>query len=183
VFVGREFDLHIKDQPTNNMKATLLGTSLLFLFSLAGQAQLKGFSLGPYAEMGWPAGNFQTTHKTGIGAGLGADIRLGKLGITGSVGYMHFPGQTLASTEGGSSKEPALAAVPIRVGLKFRPIPLIFFKVEGGVANYTKDRGTALIFAPAVGVRLLGLEVQAKYETWRKNENLSFWGMKVGYNF
>ena len=162
------------------MKSFLL--IICCFLALISKAQLKGFSLGPYAEMAWPTGDFKTTHKTGVGAGLGADIRLGKLGITGSVGYMHFPGTSSSSPEG-NFKNPALAAVPLRAGIKFRPIPLLYFKVEGGAANLTKDRGTAFIFAPGVGLRLLGLDLQAKYETWRKDENLSFWALKLGYNF
>jgi hypothetical protein len=45
-----------------------------FLCSIAGHTQMKGFSIGPYAEYGVPTGNLQQTHKNGLGAGFGADI-------------------------------------------------------------------------------------------------------------
>ena len=51
--------------------------ALLVFVATNGNAQLKGFSLGPYAEVARPAGEFSETHKNGYGAGLGADIRLG----------------------------------------------------------------------------------------------------------
>ncbi|WP_276504111.1 hypothetical protein [Terrimonas pollutisoli] len=146
------------------------------------QAQLKGFSLGPYAEMGWPTGDFQQSNKTGIGAGLGADIRLGKIGVTGSVGYMHFGGKTMTKTEGPVDM-PAIKAVPVRVGLKYRLAPALYAKLESGVAKFTGTDESAVIFAPGVGVRLLGLELQAKYEIWKRDQAYSFWGLKAGFNF
>jgi hypothetical protein len=150
----------------------------VLLISLSSHAQLKGFSIGPYAEAAWPTGDFSETHKNGFGAGLNADIKLpGKLGLTGSAGYMHFGGKTV-----GNTKMPAINAFPVRAGLKFRMIPLIYFKVEGGVATFTGDEGSAFIISPGVGIRILGLEVQAKYEAWMKND-YRFWGIKAGFNF
>ena len=146
------------------------------------QAQLKGFSLGPYAEMGWPTGDFQQSNKTGIGAGVGADIRLGKIGLTGSVGYMHFGGKTMTKAEGPVDM-PAIKAVPVRVGLKYRLAPALYAKLESGVAKFTGTDESAVIFAPGVGVRLLGLELQAKYEIWKRDQAYSFWGLKAGFNF
>ncbi len=159
----------------------LLGTVFLFT-TVVTNAQLKGFSIGPYAEMAWPAGDFEKTHKTGLGAGLGADIRFGKIGFTGSAGYLQFPGTTTNTTEG-SIKNQALAAFPLRAGIKFRPLPFIYFKLESGAANLTKNRGSVFILAPGMGVRLLGLDIMAKYETWKKEESFSFWAVKLGYNF
>lgn len=157
---------------------------LLAFISLSGfcQAQLKGFSLGPYAEIGWPTGDFQQSNKTGIGAGFGADVRLGKIGLTGSVGYIHFGGKTVMKTEG-EVDMPAIKAVPVRVGLKYRLAPALYAKVESGVAKFSGSDESALIFAPGIGVRLLGLDVQAKYEIWKREQSISFWGLKAGFNF
>jgi len=157
--------------------------AIAFLFpGIAGFAQLKGFSLGPFVEAGWPTGDFKQTNKNGYGGGLGADIRLGKIGITGSVGYMHFGGKTMEKADGLVSM-PAINAVPIRAGLKYRLAPGLYAKLETGVAQFTQGNESAFILSPGIGIRLLGLELQAKYEIWKKQETFSFWGLKAGFNF
>lgn len=162
------------------MKIALI--TALILFSLAGQAQLKGFSLGPYAEMATPTAGFKDTHKNGYGAGLGADIRLGKIGLTGSVGYMHFEGKSVITGET-TKDHSSLKAVPMRVGLKYRFVPAVYAKLESGVARFTGGDETAFIFSPGIGVRVLGLDIQAKYELWKADHTFSFLGLKAGFNF
>jgi hypothetical protein len=155
---------------------------ILVFFGVPGEAQLKGFSLGPYAEFGFPTGNFEESNKNGIGAGFNADVRLGKIGITGSAGFIHFGGKSVSNSSG-HTNFPAINAFPIRAGLKYRVVPLLYLKVETGVVKYTNDGGSAVIFSPGLGLRLLGLDVQAKYESWIKEGNRSFWGVKAGFNF
>jgi hypothetical protein len=162
------------------MKNILVVTFLIS--GITGSAQLKGFSLGPFVEAGRPIGNFQQTNKNGIGAGLGADIRLGKIGITGSVGYMHFGGNTIDKGSG-NVKMPALKAMPLRAGVKYRLAPAIYAKFESGVAKFTGNNESAVIMSPGIGIRILGLDLQAKYEVWKKQETYSFWGLKAGFNF
>lgn len=166
------------------MKKIIIALTVLIIAQV-GRAQLKGFSIGPYAEMGFPAGGFANTHNNGLGAGLAADIKLpGKLGLTGSVGYMQFGGKTLTTPEGASYKENAVKAFPIRAGLKFRALPLIYFKLEGGVANYTgNNSGSAVIASPGIGIRILNFELQGKYEAWFKDGTNGFWGLRAGINF
>ena len=79
------------------------------------------------------------------------------------------------------TKMPAINAFPIRAGIKYRFIPAVYFKLEGGVARFINNSGSAVIFSPGIGLRVLGLDLQAKYETWI-NEG-SGWGVKLGYNF
>ena len=154
-----------------------------FLISaLTGAAQLKGFSIGPFVESAWPTGNFQQANKNGLGAGLGADIRLYKIGVTGSVGYMHFPGKTISKGDG-DVKMPAVNAIPFRAGLKYRLAPAIYAKFESGVVQFTGTNESAIIISPGIGLRILGLELQAKYEVWKNQESHSFWGLKAGFNF
>lgn len=154
----------------------------LLVSGIRGSAQLKGFSIGPFVEAGWPTGSFQESNKNGFGAGLGADIRLGKIGVTGSVGYMQFGGKTIDKGDG-AVKMPVLNAVPVRAGLKYRLAPAIYAKFESGVAKFTKSDESALIISPGIGVRVLGLELQAKYEIWKKQDSYNFWGLKAGFNF
>lgn len=153
---------------------------------IPASAQLKGFSIGPYVETGWPTGDLKDTHKQGFGGGFSADIRLpGKIGVTGSVGYMQFNGKTIDIPESGITKSPALKAFLIRAGLKFRALPLVYLKMEGGAANFTgSESGSAFILSPGIGVRVLGIDVQAKYEAWLKDGmNNAFWGIRAGINF
>ena len=152
------------------------------LACLSGQAQLKGFSLGPFAETGMPTGKFKETNKNGYGVGFGADVRLGKIGVTGSVGYMHFGGKTIFKA-GENIYMPAIKAVPVRVGLKYRIVPSLYAKLESGVAKFSGADESAIIFSPGIGIRILGLDVQAKYEIWKKEHTVSFWGLKAGINF
>jgi hypothetical protein len=79
------------------MKAAIPRSLLMLVCILivsAAQAQLKGFSIGPYVEGVWPTGGFENTHKRGIGAGVGADLKLpARLGLSASMGYLHIPGK------------------------------------------------------------------------------------------
>jgi hypothetical protein len=163
------------------MKVVIVAV-ILTLAWLPGQSQLKGFSIGPFAEVASPTGDFKETNKTGYGVGLGADVRLGKIGVTGSVGYMQFGGKTI-NTEGTFVDMPSVKAVPVRVGLKYRIIPSLYAKLESGVAKFTGGNESAVIFSPGLGVRLLGLDIQGKYEIWKNDKTYSFWGLKAGINF
>ena len=162
-------------------KLLVLSLSVCFLvfFQTSAKAQLKGFSIGPYVEGALPLGDFEKTHQYGLGVGLNADVKipLTKFGVTGSAGYMHFEAK-----DGIPGK---FNAFPVRVGLKYR-FSLLYAKLEGGVATISNDGGSAFLFAPGLGVRFLGLDIQAKYEKWAKNDNyngVDFAGLKVGYNF
>ena len=157
------------------MKTVLL--ALLLSGALAADAQLKGFGIGPYAETAWPAGAFVNTHTRGWGAGIGADIKLpGKLGITGSAGYMRFGARDM------EVENKAVQAFPLRIGLKYR-LPLVYFKLESGKANRTGDGDGGWIIAPGIGARILGLDLQAKYEAWSGTPRVGFWGVKAGFQF
>lgn len=153
------------------------------MLAFAGRAQLKGFSLGPYAEIGSPTGNFKETNQNGYGAGLGADIRLGKVGLTGSIGYMQFGGKKSVHAGDITMDYPSIKAVPLRVGLKYRFIPALYAKIESGVAKFTGSDQSGFIFAPGIGVRILGLDIQAKYEIWKADPTYTFMGVKAGFNF
>lgn len=145
------------------------------------QAQLKRFSIGPYVEAGFPTGDFSNSHKPGFGVGLGADVKLvAGLTAVGSVGFMYFKGKTDNNINYASAK-----VIPVRLGLRYTLVSILYVKAEGGTVNFTGDynNGTGALFAPGIGIRLLGLDVEGKYEAWFKDGTHGFWGLKAGYNF
>ncbi len=163
-------------------KMTKVLLILLLLASTACVAQVKGFGFGPYVEAAWPAGDFKESNKNGFGVGFGADIRLGKAGVTGSIGYLYFGGKTIhAGNE--TADMPSVNVVPVRAGFKYRLAPGIYVKLESGVAKFAGENQSAIIFSPGLGVRILGLDVQAKYEVWKNEQTFSFLGLKAGFNF
>lgn len=153
----------------------------LSLSTLTCLGQLKGFSVGPYVEYASPVGNFSETHRPGYGAGLGADVRLGRLGLTGSAGILYFRGSQVST----ASEKPnaSITAYPIRLGLKYRFLPFLYGKMETGNASLNRGEGQSLILSPGLGLRFLGLDLQVKYEAWRGNTHRNFWGFRAGYNF
>ncbi|MCW3466917.1 hypothetical protein [Chitinophaga nivalis] len=170
-------------------KALLTFSVMLFMFCLGAQtsqAQLKRFSLGPFVEAGFPTGNFSNTHNTGYGIGIGADIKLvAGLTAVGSVSYMYFGGKSQTDALGNRYDIANAKVIPIRLGLRYNLISILYVKVEGGTANFTGDynNGVGALVAPGVGIRLLGLDVEAKYEAWFKDNTHGFFGLKAGYNF
>jgi hypothetical protein len=155
---------------------------VITLLTVLAQAQLKGFSLGPYIETGLPTGHISEINKNGYGTGLGADIRLGKLGLTGSAGIMHFGGKMVDKGDG-LVKMPAINAIPLRVGIKYRIAPALYAKFESGVSKFINSNESAIIVSPGIAVRVFGIELAGKYEIWKRNETYSFWGLKAGFNF
>lgn len=157
--------------------------SILLTTAFSASSQLKGFSFGPYIEAVWPSGKFDETHHNGFGAGVNADIKLGNIGLTGSVGVLRFGGRQIETADG-REKIKSLTALPLRLGLKYHLVPLLYLKLESGLANHTADDDNSFVLAPGVGVRVLGLDVQLKYETWTNSQvTRSFWGLKGGFNF
>lgn len=145
------------------------------------QAQLKRFSIGPYVEAGFPTGDFSNSHKPGFGVGLGADVKLvAGLTAVGSVGFMYFKGKSDNNISYASAK-----VIPVRLGLRYNLVSILYVKAEGGTVNFTGDynNGMGALFAPGIGIRLLGLDVEGKYEAWFKDGTHGFWGLKAGYNF
>ncbi|PSL46218.1 hypothetical protein CLV51_103194 [Chitinophaga niastensis] len=165
------------------MKKILLAFATMLLIVCvsvqSSQAQLKRFSIGPFVETGFPTGKFSDTHKTGYGIGLGADVKLiAGLTAVGSVSYYQFISKS-------GSGVPDAKVIPIRLGLRYKLISILYVKVEGGTAQFTGDynNGVGALVAPGVGIRLLGLDVEAKYEAWFKSNTHGFFGLKAGYNF
>lgn len=143
------------------------------------RAQIKPFSIGPYAEKAWMTGSAQDRLNDGWGLGLTADIKLpGKLGVTGSFGY--FQARGIQAQEG---RLPSVKAYPLRAGLKYRPIPFLYFKMELGGAALNGESDKAFIVSPGIGARVLAFDIQGKYEVWSGPRKVQFWGIRAAVNF
>lgn len=152
---------------------------LILATTYQARAQWKGFSFGPFIELGKPRGDLADRNGTGIGVGVAADIKLAsKWAVTGSFGYMRF------GRKGGLFEDSPgpLSATPIRAGVKYK-LPLIYVKLESGMARYNKGVPSALIFSPGAGVRILGLDIQGSYESWLGQEGWSYASIRLGYHF
>ena len=162
------------------MKCLSLLILVVFL-QYQANGQLKGFSIGPYAEYASPVGSFSDTHKRGIGAGISGDIRLGRLGLTGSAGILHFGGRSISNAE--AKDNSSITAWPVRLGLKYRLLPALYAKFEAGNASMNNNGGNAFILSPGVGIRLLNFDFQIKYESWKGDITRNFLGARLGIGF
>jgi hypothetical protein len=152
---------------------------LMMLIAASSSAQLKGFSVGPYFEAAWPKGDMAEVNKRGLGIGVAADVKLGgRLAATGSIGYIRF-GKTSMNANAPSN---VINATPIRAGFKYK-LPIVYLKLEGGVARFSNGNESPIIVSPGVGFRLLGLDIQGSYETWFGDNGRSFTSLKIGYHF
>lgn len=152
---------------------------LLFVccISVPALAQSKKFTYGPYVEMMIDKGKLPAASKAGLGGGLTAEIKVKSgLSITGSAGFLQFRGQ---SNKGNNTN---IQVAPVRAGVKYNlPVPLLYIKAESGAA--ISSEGTRAIVTPGIGVHWKGLDVEAKYETWIKDNSYNQVGVKAAYLF
>lgn len=157
----------------------ILSLLVFMLVTHTSQAQIKPFSIGPYFEKAWMTGGAETRFNDGWGLGFTADVKLpGRLGVTGSVGYFQARGQ-----QDQSGRLPSVKAYPLRAGLKYRPIPFLYFKMEAGGAQISGETDKAFILSPGIGVRVLAFDIQGKYEHWSGPRKLQYWGVRAAFNF
>ncbi len=138
-------------------------------------------------------------NKTGIGAGLllaipvynldissvggGGDLLLqyglsGKTALTADVAFIGLPGK---------NNYPSTAIVPIRLGVRYFPVPKIYAGAKAGLGIYTILKASASHFAYAVsGGYLLTKKIEAGlfYDGYsNKNTSFGYAGIRAGYNF
>ncbi|RYZ20876.1 MAG: hypothetical protein EOO16_15165 [Chitinophagaceae bacterium] len=162
----------------------IVTASLLAAACCAGNtasAQIKPFSFGPYVEAAFPTARMSDTSNAGYGVGLSIDIKLPvKFNITGSAGFMHFGGRN--NPVAVNSAYPAVNVFPVRVGAKYRFNNIFYGALETGAvfaADNKTVKKTSGIIAPALGIRVLKLDVRAKYENWFNDR--SFWGLQAAF--
>lgn len=153
---------------------------LLMAPSLRGSAQHLNLRWGPYAELALPTGSMASRQASGLGTGLQLELRLPVgLALDGSAGYLRFPAAGVDSAAAS-----VLSAVPFRVGARFKFLPLLYVKLETGRVVYLHGApGGAALWAPGLGLQLLGLDLEAKYEIWDAPQHQGFLGLKLAYLF
>lgn len=158
--------------------------AVLFITALPAWAQSKKLTYGPYVEMLINQGRLPAASKVGAGAGMGMKVQLlTGWSFTASAGYICFKGNTTQKGVPGGDYQ----VIPVRLGIAYKlPLPAMYVKIEGGTAttigNYSAQ-GTKAIVTPALGVHLKSLEVEAKYETWIKEDANSSIGVKAALSF
>lgn len=145
-------------------------------------AQHQHLRWGPYAELGLPAGRMSSAQAGGLGAGLQAELRLpAGLALDGSAGYLRFAANAQDTASGGPS---ALSAAVFRAGARLKLLTPLYLKLETGRVLYLHGAsGGAMLWAPGLGLQLLGLDLEAKYELWETPYRSGFLGLKLAYLF
>ncbi len=138
-------------------------------------------------------------NKIGVGAGLslaipaynldissvggGADVMLqygisGKTALTADVAFIGLPGK---------NNYPSTAIVPIRLGVKYFPVPKIYAAAKGGLGIYTILKASASHFTYSfTGGYLITKKMEASlfYDGYSNNStSFGYAGIRAGYNF
>lgn len=153
------------------------------LLGFASRLPAQQLHWGPYAELGLPAGRMTSAQAGGLGGGLQLELRLPlALALDGSAGYLRFASGTpdTASATGPT----ALSAAVFRVGARLKLLTPLYLKLETGKVLYLHgSSGSATLWAPGLGLQLLGLDIEAKYEVWEAPYRAGFLGLKLAYLF
>src|ERR1700744_4277010 len=112
------------------------------------------FSIG--ADGGVTTGSFRDSHKSMVGGSIEADIPVAdKFYFTANTGYNQFFG--VDNVFGTGIKAPDINIIPVKAGLKYFPITLLYLQLEAGAAFVTNkstlgfERTGVFIYAPQAG--------------------------------
>lgn len=151
------------------------------------------FSVGPDAAL--PVGSFADGYTWGIGGSLQAELPIvpDKLHLVANAGFLN-----IFNDDDKNKLGEDLSLLPVKVGLKYYPISLLYVQADAGasfITNKTKvkaDRTAAFVYAPQVGVTLpLGgssnIDAGFRYErvlrVVKGHHNPSYFGLRVAYGF
>jgi hypothetical protein len=155
------------------------------------------FSIG--ADGGITTGSFRDSHKSMIGGSIEADIPVADhFYFTANTGYNQFFG--VDNVFGTGIKAPDINIIPVKAGLKYFPITLLYLQLEAGAAFVTNkstlgfERTGVFIYAPQVGTQIpLGgksyLDAGVRWEgctNFTENDGSSrghFFALRVAYAF
>jgi hypothetical protein len=156
----------------------LVVLSSVIYVSNAQKAATSHFGLG--VEAGLPLGENGKPYSVVLGGNLQYEtLPSPDLGITLSVGYLHWP---FKSSYGGGS----VGFVPLMGGIKYYFTPNAFFRAALGAAIGTKTgQGTSFAYSPAIGVKLSpNIDAELKFMgISNKGGSLDNVGARLGFNF
>jgi hypothetical protein len=158
--------------------------AVVFFITVSSFGQSKKLTYGPYVETLINQGKLPAASRVGTGAGAGLNVKLlTGWSFTASAGYVCFKGNTSRKDVSGADYQ----VIPVRLGLEYKlPVPAVYVKIEGGTATtigHYSGQGTKAIVTPGLGVHLKSLDVEAKYETWVKENANSSIGVKAALAF
>ncbi|TDQ08557.1 hypothetical protein [Pedobacter metabolipauper] len=167
-------------------------TILLFFLSVSAvNAQTgpvtNGPRLGIGADFAFPQNNSKNNPNYGAGASLLYQHPLAKaLNLTVNVGYLRFNGDPVFA-----NIKYRQGFVPIKAGLRLYVTGKFFAAGELGASISTANgngKGTGFAYAPNLGFEFPvsnsgSIDLSARYENWSGNNNMSFIGLRAGFNF
>jgi hypothetical protein len=155
------------------------------------------YSIG--ADGGITTGSFRDSHKSMVGGSIEADFPVAdQIYFTANTGYNQFFG--VDNVFGTGIKAPDINIIPIKLGLKYFPISLLYLQLEAGAAFVTNkstlgfERTSTFIYAPQAGTQIpLGgknyLDAGVRWEgctNFTENDGSSrghFFALRVAYAF
>jgi hypothetical protein len=115
------------------------------------------YSIG--ADGGVTTGSFRDSHKSMVGGSIEADFPFAdQFYITANTGYNQFFG--VNNVFGTGIKAADINIIPVKAGLKYFPISLLYVQLEAGAAFVTNkstlgfERTATFIYAPQVGTQI-----------------------------
>ena len=119
---------------------------------------------------------------------LGGDVRLQKdffsnISGTLSAGYTNFSIKNDVALPNGDK---GIGFIPVKVGIKIFPVSRFYISGEVGAGFGTdKGQGTALVYAPGIGVGTnTGIDLGLRYEGFAyNNTNLNQVALRIAYGF
>lgn len=147
-------------------------------FNAAAQVQKNRIGIGAGLSLAIPVYNLNISSVGGGGDVIVQYGLSGKTALTADAAFIGLPGK---------SNYPSTAIVPIRLGIKYFPVPKIYAGAKAGLGIYTILKASASHFAYAVtGGYLIAKKIEAGvfYDGYsNKNTSFGYAGIRAGYNF
>jgi hypothetical protein len=159
----------------------LLLFPMLCLGSFVGLAQdtpQAKFKIGIGASLVIPAGNL-LDRTAGGGIDLLALYRLSeKVNFSGDAGFITLPGKSIL---------PATGVVPVRLGIRFFPVPNVYLGAKAGLGIYTIVKESSTFLAGSVGAGYNfnnHFDAGISYDGYNNSErSFGYVGIRLGYTF
>lgn len=165
------------------MKKISLVFFALLTITLAGKSQNANFKVSVGAELGFPTGNFSSTHSLGIGATGQVEFPVQEhLNTTITGGILFYNGKSIPGASG--TKYSGINIIPLRVGLKNFFTTGLYGAAQVGVGFINQGIGTAFAYSPQLGYEFdskdgKSFDIAIKYDGYAKSGGLGVFGIRV----